>query len=317
MRHLPVLATLAALLSSHATASAATNVTDAQGLKYNLPDGWTATKLQRGLRLMPKQTEAGEFHLIMRFDWGFTKADREKVHGVFDKLIAANLPHLKRTGDGWMKGPNGAIAVVSYAGVDKAGNTKQARYYFASMGKWSIAMMTAGSPEAVKSRMQDLQSIFVAAVKTNGAARKTGPAGIEAVIAGVTRGKQPAKTTHGAANVDRRLVGRWVRRQTSGSIGYGASAVSSTTYTFTFKADGTCTLHIATWVSASAGGSSALSRPGRGTTLSGKWGTQKGRLVIRYTNGTMLKNNYSVFSHFGKPVLKLFVPGGKPVYYRR
>jgi len=308
MHRLPTIALLLAATLSTATASAATTITDAQGITYAIPDGWKAARrATRGVTLTPPNGSSAEAYIAMRWDWGFTKADRKKIQQKLDRMMSQTLPHLKRTGDAWLKGPHGAVVVINYEGLNSNGTRQRSRYYIASMGQFSIAMMCVGNTDLVAKRAKDCRSIFLSAVQN----RRNAP---NDNTRNTTVTRQPVRP---AGNVDRQLVGRWVRTVSNSSIGLGSSAASQTTYTFVFQADGTCILNVATWVSASSGGSSALSGPGRGKTYRGKWTASNGEIVINYADGSNLRNNYRVFQHLGNPALKLALPGGKPVYYHK
>ena len=277
-------------------------VTDAAGNRYEIPAGWTTKQITGGLRIYPKDAQGQESYLIIRYRKGFTKADGESLRKKFGTMANTIAPFLKLTGEKWLRGPKGDVLLLDFTGNDSNGVARRIRFYLGSVGNGSIAVMSAGHRSLLQKRDKDLRNLFVAAISGKSIATDT-----------------PAKRTTARPAIgarDSQVVGRWVRQTGAGSSG-GGYVASSTTYTFTFLANGTCSLNIRTWVSASAGGSSAFAGPGRGTTYIGRWTASNGKLFIQYKNGTTLRNNYKVFLHFGKPVLKLFLPGGKPVYYKK
>jgi len=304
-------------------AFAATTVTDGQGVAWVVPEGWSAKKLARGIALTAPDMRTAESYIAMRFDWGFTKADREKLLRVFDGIAVKTLPHLKRLGDSWLTIDGRPVAVIRYRGRNDKGDLHEADYYLASFGKHAVVVAASGDADRLKARRESLHALFLSGMKSmtgqNGIrAFVGGESGARTSVTGAARdGSAATQPSRVAANVDRQLVGRWVRQTAASSYGPGAGVASSTTYTFTFKADGTCTLNITSWVSASSPTMTTMSGPGRGTTHRGTWSTAGGKITIRYANGTTLNNHYLVFDHKGKPALKLFLPGGKPVYYLR
>lgn len=304
MKSLWTLVVAVAIQAQVADFASAQNVaTDAAGNRYQIPTGWTAKQITGGVRIYPKDAQQQESYLIIRYGKGFTKADAESLRKKFGTMANTIAPYLKRTGEKWLRGPKGDVLLLDFTGTDSNGVDRRIRFYLGSVGNGSIAVMSAGNRSLLLKRDKYLRDMFVAAI--SGTSMTTSSSVSKPVVA-----------TSAIGNRDSQVVGRWVRKVGASSSG-GGYAASSTTYTFTFLANGTCSLNIRTWVSASAGGSSAFSRPGRGTTYVGRWTASNGKIFVKYNNGNTLRNNYKVFQHFGKPVLKLFLPGGKAVYYKK
>lgn len=286
-----------AMLCSPLAASAQTSVTDRQGVQYMLPSGWQARLQNRGIQMFPPQATPSEIYLAMRYEWGFRRADREKVLRVFDNITSKLGTHLQRKADRWLRSPRGDVVVLTYQGVNSGGIHQTARYYFASLGQTSIVVLAAGETELLKTRIKDVAKIFVAAVD-----RKAAPQNSSNVIDGNRPRTSAAR---------QQLIGRWIRRVKKSDNGSEATV----TYVFHFHANGRLTLQISTDSSNAGNGTSLVANHPQSKTYTGEWKVDNGTLVMTFSNGPKAQVTYEIFSYKGIPALKLTLPGKTPAYY--
>jgi len=315
MKRLSLLTVLTAVFCcSPMPANADTHITDNQGIQYQLPTGWQAKKLNRGIQMYPPQATNNEMYIAMRYDWTFTKNDRDKLHRLFDGMTKKLSPHLNRTGDRWFNGPNGPVVVLFYVGTNPNGEQLTAIYQFANMGQHSFLMLTAAKTDVLKSRFTGIKSIFLSVVNPRQqphGGHNVGQSGPNNPPPQIGNGGQPNQPV---PNINRQLVGRWVRRAKSNgntNVGHG----SSKTYTFTFQADGTFTLNVVSSANVTTVGTAGSPASGQGKTYQGRWRTSNGQLILTFPSGKSLTVNYNVFSYQGRPALKVVMPGKNPAYY--